>query len=137
MLSAGEFDMSGEALEQQMCRNVCSTRSSSNRNVQHILSGGQEGWRQEAHPQSQATQPMLGQAPIHDGDIDQYRAGAPVLNMDGIHRSQGCLPASANLPGPLEVPEVLFQGAGPGVCGDSIRSVSGTHVVHTARSGDE
>ena len=83
------------------------------------------GWRL-VHPESEC-----GSDSFSDGDLSDGSALCSQERLDGLHRSEGCLPSDPDPPCVSQVPQVHSRREDLAVPGPLLRSVHGSTGVHS------
>ena len=76
-------------------------------------------------------EPECGSDSFSDGDLSDGSALCLQERLDGLHRSEGCLPSDSNPPCVSQVPQVHSRREDLAVQGPLLRSVHGSTGVHS------
>ena len=77
------------------------------------------------------SEPECGSDSVSDGDISDGPACCPQERLDGLHRSEGCVPSDPDPPCVLQVSQVHSRREDLAVTGPLLRSVHGSAGVHS------
>ena len=81
---------------QPMCRSV----------PQSDIPSSQEGWVVQTSSKPKTPEPVFAEGTLQDGELGDDKGPAERGRLDGLHRSQRCIPVCPNLGGPPEIPTV-------------------------------